>query len=90
MKENVGVFEGGALESSCRDSSLVAVAVAVADGAMVWGLGGWVLAVSADRCDMRLLLPGSHDRQLGAAAAVKSRGSWESRGWVCCFLELVC
>lgn len=37
MKENVGVFDGGALDSSCRDSSLVAVAVAVAvaDGAMV-------------------------------------------------------
>lgn len=40
MKENVGVVEGGAFDSSCRDSSLVAVAVAVADGAMVWGLGG--------------------------------------------------
>lgn len=40
MKENVGVVEGGALDSSCRDSSLVAVAVAVADGAMVWRLGG--------------------------------------------------
>lgn len=41
MKEKVGALEGGALESSCRDSSLVAVAVAVtvADGAMV--LGGW-------------------------------------------------
>lgn len=38
MKENVGVLDGGALDSSCRDSSLVAVAVAVAvaDGAMVW------------------------------------------------------
>lgn len=42
MKENVGVVEGGALDSSCRDSSLVAVAVAVtvADGAMIWRLGG--------------------------------------------------
>lgn len=42
MKEKVGVVEGGALDSSCRDSSLVAVAVAVAvaDGAMVWRLGG--------------------------------------------------
>lgn len=40
MKENVGVVEAGALDSSCRDSSLVAVAVAVADGAMVWRLGG--------------------------------------------------
>lgn len=42
MKENVGVVEGGALDSSCRDSSLVAVAVAVADGAMLWGVG-WVV-----------------------------------------------
>lgn len=42
MKEKVGVVEGGALDSNCRDSSLVAVAVAVAvaDGAMVWRLGG--------------------------------------------------
>lgn len=47
MKENVGVVEGGAFDSSCRDSSLVAVAVA---GAMVWGFGGLSQCLSTLRC----------------------------------------
>lgn len=40
MKEKVGVPKGGALERSWRDSSPVAVAVAVvvADGAIVGGI----------------------------------------------------
>lgn len=36
MKENVGVFEGAVLDSSCCDNSLVAVAMA--DGAIAFGL----------------------------------------------------
>lgn len=79
MKENVGVVEGGAFDSSCRDSSLVAVAVAVAvaDGAMVWGYGGLSQCLSTLRCALAsgwfvrlmLVMPLTLPRQVALAGA---------------------